>query len=345
MRSGDSDGAAEVNEAVGVLAERLAQTLSRRVDPRLSAERDVAESYGVRIDSIEREGHVLACYDGAAFRAVLALPDATPAQRARAALGLTSARCVDSSGSPSQLLAWNEWRLEVLGKCDAAAAPVPLGELVRLRRAEALSWLAWQRGRTGASGAQAAAEAMRELRLVDRERLPEEERAPYEDTALRVAASRWAAEKPATQQRLSIRAGQPGETCLSVAKLTRCTYGQVWTASVMSSANVIAVAVQPLGSWTELWVFHRNGRSWRADVLAPATEVGVGYVDAAGFSPDGRRLLVVREAMVRGRLIRRFQVLRSDTLKLVAQSSRAESLAAFAAWASANWHETAVALR
>ena len=80
-------------------------------------------------------------------------------------------------------------------------------------------------------------------------------------------------------------------------------------------------------------------------MLAPATEVGVGYVDAAGFSPDGRRLLVVREAMVRGRLIRRFQVLRSDTLKLVAQSSRAESLAAFAAWASANWHETAVALR
>jgi hypothetical protein len=34
MKSGDSDSAAEVNDAVGVLAERLAQTLSRRVDPR-----------------------------------------------------------------------------------------------------------------------------------------------------------------------------------------------------------------------------------------------------------------------------------------------------------------------
>jgi hypothetical protein len=345
MKTGEAEGAAEVNEAIGVVSERLASRLSERADSQLSGQRDVAESYGVRIDSVERDGRVVACYDGAAFRTVLALADATAAQRARAALALTSGRCVDPASTPSQLAAWNEWRLDVLAKCDPAAAPAPLGDLVRLRRAEALSWLAWHAARTGTVGGEAATQAMRELRLADRGRLPEDERAPYEETALRVAASRWAAEPPSEQKRLAIRAGRPGETCLTVASATRCTYGQVWMASATASSNAVAVAVQPLASWTELWVFHRRSGKWRVDVLAPATEVVVGYVDAAGFSPDGRRLLVVREAMVRGRLIRKFQVLRSDTLRIVAQSSRAESLSAFAAWSSAAWHGSAVALR
>ena len=55
----------------------------------------------------------------------------------------------------------------------------------------------------------------------------------------------------------------------------------------------------------------------RFETLTPATadpDTAVGYAEAAGFSPDGGRVLVVREAARGGQLTRRFQVVESATL-------------------------------
>ena len=55
--------------------------------------------------------------------------------------------------------------------------------------------------------------------------------------------------------------------------------------------------------------------AWTIATLTPATadpDNAVGYVEAAGFSPDGGRLLVVREARAGGQATRRFQVVESS---------------------------------
>ncbi|HWA36369.1 MAG TPA: SH3 domain-containing protein, partial [Burkholderiales bacterium] len=90
---GDMDSALEALDAIGSLAERLAR---RNAPGTLEA----AARYGVRFASLERDGRVLACYDGEAFRRVLALPS-TPPQRARAALGLTRRECTDGTLAPT----------------------------------------------------------------------------------------------------------------------------------------------------------------------------------------------------------------------------------------------------
>src|SRR5207253_2958250 len=84
--------APDLQAAIGAMAERLARRASFRSnpDPVVAAHRDVAESYGVKFVDVERDGRVLVCYDGAAFRQVLADPGAGFDDRARAALALTS---------------------------------------------------------------------------------------------------------------------------------------------------------------------------------------------------------------------------------------------------------------
>src|SRR5205823_6861661 len=105
--------------------------------------------------------------DGAAFRRLLDDPAASANDRARAALSLTSDECALPAQSPSQIQAWNAWRLEVAMRVDPP--PSRWGALLRLRRAEALAALAWQRARAGveADAARDAQEAVRELALAD----------------------------------------------------------------------------------------------------------------------------------------------------------------------------------
>jgi hypothetical protein len=109
---------------------------------------------------------------------------------------------------------------------------------------------------------------------------------------------------------------------------------------------VVVVAVQPLASWTELWVFSARGGKGRVAILPPAAaDPEVGYVETAGISADGTRMAVVREAMVAGRLLRRFQVVRTRDLKVLS-SGREPSLArGFSRLASASWTASALALR
>jgi hypothetical protein len=178
-----------------------------------------------------------------------------------------------------------------------------------------------------------------------------------------VAASRWAAETPPKESRtrrtvVSFATRTPGETCVRLrdgagdkAPLLgeRCTFGVVWPSALRwaPSGDVATLAVQPLASWTELWVLRRAADgSWSFDTLTAATtEPDVGYVEAAGFSPDGGRLLVVREVRAAGHVSRRFQVLLTPALSVEKWASSADKLVAFKRWSAPSWRAGTLALR
>ena len=80
-------------------------------------------------------------------------------------------------------------------------------------------------------------------------------------------------------------------------------------------------------------------------MVAPAAEAGVGYVEWAGFSPDGSRLLVARERRVEGTFTRSFELLRLDTLATVARAGRPNDLTAFYRWQAPSWKGQTLALR
>jgi len=294
----------------------------------------------------------------------LSAPAAEPMERARAALFLAGERCRELLPSPADERAWNDRRIQALGAVDFATAnalPASLAGRVRLRRAEAFAWRAFDQARRGELDAAARDEAaaVREIALVDRGVLAPEDLEVYEEVAVRVAASRWATEAPLKEAAwraasVTVTPRAPGESCVRVVERgktagERCTYGIVWQNALRwaASGTVATLAVQPLPAWTELWVMRRstNG-SWAFETLTPATtEPEVGYVESAGFSPDGKRLLVVREARVGGQLTRRFQVLATPTLAVERWAGNAGKLGAFKRWSAPSWRSGTLALR
>jgi len=64
-------------------------------DTALAAHLEAAVRYGVAFASFECEGAMRICYEGEAFRRVLAMPATDGARRARAAIGLTRPECID----------------------------------------------------------------------------------------------------------------------------------------------------------------------------------------------------------------------------------------------------------
>jgi hypothetical protein len=371
--------ASEVFAAIGTMADRLARRASGRKttlrDAALAGHLEVAQSYGVRFESQDEdanevgEGHARLCYDGEAWARVLATPGAPPVEKARAALFLAGTRCQPALLPPAQQRAFNDRRLQVLGEVDPTALAAWLGGRVRLARAEALAWRAFDEARR-ADDAEAAtkdeAAAIKELALTDRGVLAPEDLARYDETAMRVAAGRWATEPASRDGRKRIVAiatapRAPGETCVRVVAVSgtprndnakplaeRCTYGVVWSSALRwaPSGTVATLAVQPLPAWTELWVIRKTADAWTIDTLAPATtEPDLGYVESAGFSPDGARLLVVREARVAGRPTRKFQVLDASTLAVQIQAGDVTKLSAFKRWQAAWWKVGTLALR
>ncbi len=201
---------------------------------------------------------------------------------------------------------------------------------------------------------------MESLARVLKAELAEEDKAAYALAAVRGGASRHAAEPVGEPPRagpvLQVVQGEPGQTCLRLVDAEhpetrlseRCTYGWVWPGSLRRSAQgtAVTVAVQLLDSWTELWVFHREGETWAVDALAPAaTEPVLGYVELAGFSPDGSRVLVAREALVEGRVKSTFQVLKRETLVAEKSAERPQDSGTFHRWSSAEWRGRTVAVR
>jgi hypothetical protein len=375
---------AEVLGALGEMAERLGRRASGstsaggRADSVLAGQVAVAEGYGVGFRRFERGARTVVCYDGDAFMRVLRTATAAPELRARAALSLTRRGCLDPTVTAVQRRAWNDARLDVLATVEPALGrglvPATWAYRLRLRAAETLAEKAHDEAaqRRPEVAARAASESLRRLALVERARLAPEDAAVYEETAVRVAAVRWLAEPPVPARRptvaVEIAPARPGETCVRLTpparpaaipppapistSLERCTYGVVLASSLRlaPSGRAAALAVAPLPGWTELWIFRADPAAaggWRVDVVPPgAGEPGadIGYVELAGFSPDGRPL-VARELRTPARLTRRFEQLAADSIRVEHWSSSADRLRAFQRWASPLWRQSTLALR
>jgi hypothetical protein len=354
-------GGAEALDALGTFAERLAQRASEgsataQGKAALAGHLEVAAHYGVKFASYEQEGRVRICYDGEAFRGVLALP-ADPQQQARAVLALTQPECVDPALRPLQRHERNAWRAQVLERVDAAALPAYLRHRIALRRAAVWSTLAYENARFGEAAQPAAERAIAALASVTKGELAEEDQASYNDAAMRVNASRWAAVPASTppagaRPTIVTQAGAPGETCVLLVDgkhdaanplARRCTYALVWpqSASLNREGNALALAVQPMEAWRELWLFRLRGRQWVIDVLPPATlQPQLGYAEFAGWVPGGRQMLLAREARGEGRYRRSNEVVALDSL--VAAPAAA---GLWQRWQDPKWKGMSVAVR
>lgn len=267
----------EVLDALGTFAERLAQ---RAFPDHL----EVAARYGVQFRNVEREGRIRICYDGEAFRRVLALPS-TDEQRARAALFLTRRECAPGDLSPLLLMQLESWRAEVLDRVDAKGLTPYVRNRVFMRRAGVWAGIAFYRargfGEEGALAAPAAQRAIAELASVDKKELPEEDRRAFAAARRRVIATRWAAKPappapPGKGPHVVVAPGKPGESCVTLVDrrpaLKRCTYGIVWTssASLDREGRALTLAVQHTETYREAWIFRRGAKGW-AVRIAPAT--------------------------------------------------------------------------
>lgn len=353
---------AEPFDALGVMAERLARRAAvQPTTTATSAHLEVAAQVGVRFNSLEHDGRVQLCYDGEAFARVATMPAATPEQQARAALALTRHDCVDPALRPSQRLALDQARAERLDRLAPAALQQldePMRNRLRLRRAGVWSSIAFGQSRTQQAPQAAAQRALDELAAVNKTELGDDEQREYSEAAIRVGAVRGAAlaaQPAAAGLQVRLRPGEPGQTCVQLVdgrqrpQAERCTYATVWAASARPSPDgrALALAVQPLDGWTELWVWRQGGEGWTLDILPPATATpGLGYVEWAGWTPGPhRRLLLAREAQSEGRLTRRFEVLGLDTLGTERSASSPQLLAAFGSWADAGWRQHTISLR
>jgi ADP-ribose pyrophosphatase YjhB (NUDIX family) len=358
---------AEPFDALGSMAERLADRGSSRASNQnsatLAAQLEVAASYGVLIKGIEQgtggNARVRLCYDGEAFRRVMALK-ADARQRANAALALTRPECSDPSLGPTQRNTYDAWRADILDRVDLGGLPAYLKNRIKLRRASVWSSVAFERARKGEPAQQAATRALEELAGVNKSELAERDNAAYAEAGVRVGAVRWAVEpvpEVSAGLRIHTSAGNPGETCVSLLDdkhdmvqplFKRCTYGVVWPASAKANrqGSALALAVQPLDGWREMWVFKKSGSEWQADVQPPSgDEPDIGYVEFAGWVPDGSKLLAAREVRIDGRFRRRFELLVTGTLVTERWADKPESLSLFYRWQDPAWKQQTVSLR
>jgi hypothetical protein len=299
------------------------------------------------------------CYDGELFHRVLSHSRATAEQRAHAALGLTRPDCIDPNLGPLLRAAFDDERVELLDRIDAGGLSAMTKSRLHARRAGAWAAVAFNQARKREASDAAAQRALAELLAVQVNDLGEDRQSEYVDAVLRVSAVRWAAAAPVTQTgalRLSATPGDPGQTCVALENarlrraaplVQRCTYGIVWMTSAQAivEAPALVLAVQPLESWRELWVFHQKAGVWTIDVLSPgADDPELGYVEFAGYVPGTRRLLAVREVKNRGRVLRRFEVLRMDDLALIRFASTPDLLRDFGRWQDVDWRRDTLAL-
>ena len=116
----------------------------------------------------------------------------------------------------------------------------------------------------------------------------------------------------------------------------RCSHGAIHWASARLSPDgrSLALAVQPLDGWTELWRLHADGSQ---QVLPPsASGPGLGVAEFAGFV--GPQMLVAREAISpEGRSLRRFEVYGAALLQPQRWAGEYALLGAFQRGADAAW--------
>jgi hypothetical protein len=301
---------APVFDALGTMADRLGLRASApKANDAVLAQIDTAESYGVHFVRFDQDGHTHVCYDGEAFRRVLALEANGPA-RVRAALSLTDPGCTDPSMGWSAALDLAKWWWSTLegvdpAKLDSEILARDVARL-RLRRSVVQSELAYFAARTGdfALAKDASESARRELEGADRSALADEDRFTYEEAALRAASVRWASEAPSPPP--------------------------------ASGAFTVELA--------------------QGDTITPATvDPELGYVELAGFSPDGAHLALVRESRITGPLgspntlapwmQKNFQIVATGDLQIEKQAATLTKLPAFRQWQTGSWRQGTLALR
>jgi hypothetical protein len=355
---------AEPLDAIGSMAERLAQRASthqtKAGEMAIAAQLEVVAQQGVIMKSFERDGSMQICYDGDMYRRVLAMPTADALQLARAALGLTKHECVDPELGPIARIDLDLWRAAVLERARFSGLSPVMKNRLHMRSAGVYSAIAFWRSRRNESPLAAASRSLDELAAVTKSDLEDDDKVDYNDAAIRVGASRLAAEPPLSRSRQLIVQTEPGaagETCVSLfdAKregheplARRCTFGIVWIASVSANpeGSALTLAVQPMPTWRELWVFRRRETGWTIDVLPPGGEdPGLGYIEFAGWKPGSGQLLVVRELVSEGRFHRRFELVRLDTLLTDRQAGTPQLIPGFRRWQDAVWRSTTIALR
>ena len=360
----NSEAGAEAFDALGTFAERLARRASsgdgKPASSTVGAHLEVAQLYGVKFHTIEREGTMQLCYDGEAHQRVLAL-SADAARRVRAGLALTRPDCVNPALKPQERASVNELSAALLDKVDAAGLPGYLKNRLHMQRAALWSSIAFVQARKGVNTLDAAQRAHNEFALVLKAELPDDDLPHFNNAAMRVNASRWAA-LPAMAVPMSAKApnlvttpGLPGETCVSLVAaeakeplLRRCTYGVVWANSVSANreGTAIAIAVQPLEAWRELWVLRKTAEGWVLNVLPPATTAPeLGYAEFAGWVPGGAHVLVAREARGEGKYKRSFEVVKLDGLTTERQANEPTALGAFQRWQDATWVKLSASMR
>jgi hypothetical protein len=352
---------AEPFDAMAAMAERLADQASGSTDPvaNFAPHLEVVEQLGVHMRSFELNGRMRVCYDGELFRRVLTLPAAKPEERARAALGLTRPDCIDPDLGPVPRASFDAERSVLLERVKDGELNAMTRSRLHARRAGVWASLAYEQDRRHEPASAAAERALEELLAVHPDDLGDDRRPEYVDAVLRVSAIRWLGALPARQigsLTLSAAPADPGQTCVALEDarrpraaplIRRCTYGLVRMASIQSlpQGAALVVAVQPLESWRELWLFHETGGAWTIDVLSPGlNNPEEGYIEFAGYAPGTRRLLIAREVKDRGRYLRSFEELRLDDLALVRQASRPELLRDFGRWQDVAWRRETLAL-
>ncbi|HET7064597.1 MAG TPA: hypothetical protein VFI49_09995 [Rudaea sp.] len=355
---------AEPFDALGTMADRLSRRAStsrnKANEPAIAAHLEVVAGYGVSIRSFEHEGRMQLCYDGEAFRRVLALKS-TDQEKARAALGLTRQECIDPAITPVERASFDAWRAEVLDRVPRANLPEYLKNRLRMRSAAVWASIAFERTRHGESAQEAANLAVQELTGINKLELADDDLGAYNDAAMRVGASRWGAEPaqamPPAGLAIMTSPGQPGETCIKLLDrkrdlvhplLQRCTFGTVWANSAKSNpyGSALALAVQPLESWRELWLFHLAGDGWRVDVVPPGDDAPeLGYIEFAGWVPGGGQMLAAREVRSAGKFTRSFEVLDLETLAVRKRVDNPQALSVFYRWQDPAWKGQTVSLR
>jgi hypothetical protein len=352
---------AEPLDAIAQMAERLANDATRNAthSPNLAQHLEVVAQLGIHMHEFESHNRMHVCYDGELFRRVITQPTASTEERAHAALALTRLDCVDPNLGPVKLAEFHEESGQLLDSIVDRHLSSMTRARIHARRAIIWASIAFDRARRNEPPATAADRAMTELLSTNANELGDDRRS-QKDALLQVSAIRWASPIAPLRQpgplMLSTAPGEPGQTCIALnddrrtntpTLIRRCTYGIVWldSAHPIAQGPAVTLAVQPLESWRELWVFHPIGGNWRIDVISPGVdEPEAGYVDFAGYAPGTRRLLIAREVRNAGRFQRRFEELRLDDLTLVRGADSPDALRDFGWWQDAAWRRDTLAL-